>query len=105
MTRRAAGPISIKRPKLVVLLLTASMVEVPVLVISPLAKGLLVVGRTRRFCQVIELVTEPLLALVIVRVIWLVVREVMATAVPLATLSIFLVSFPPPPVRVTTTVG
>ena len=44
-------------------------VEVPVLTILPLAKGVPAVGRTRTFCQVSEQVTPFALAAVIVKVI------------------------------------
>src|SRR5258708_26254970 len=80
--RAVVAPTSIKRPKLVVLLVTAVIAEVPVLEMMPLARGLAAMGRTRTFCQVIELVSEPLLAEETVNVIWLVVREVMAAEVP-----------------------
>src|SRR5438046_1796055 len=101
---REAGPISISRPQLVVFV-PAGTVAVPLFVILPLASGLLADGRTRMFCHVSESVTLPLLELVTVRVICVVVRDVIATAVPLATLSIFLLLAPVPPRRVTTTVG
>ena len=69
MVSRAAGPISISRPKLVLLLVTAAIVEVPVLVILPLAKGLAALGRTRTFCQVREQLIPLLLAALTVKVI------------------------------------
>src|SRR6266568_102668 len=105
MASAADGPSSIKDPKLVVLLVTAARVAVPVLVILPLTRGLLAVGRTRRFCQVSEQVTAVLLALVTVNVIWVLVREVIATEVPLATPLMLLPLAPLPVRRVTKTVG
>src|SRR5262249_33811620 len=81
------------------------MTDVPVLVILPLANGLLALGRTRMFCQVNEQFTPALLALATVKVIWVVVRDVMATDVPVGTPLIFLLSLPPPPNRSTLTVG
>src|SRR5947208_7741814 len=51
---RAAGPYSIKEPKLVLLLVTTAIVDVPDLVILPLARGLAAVGRTRTLCRVTE---------------------------------------------------
>src|SRR6266496_6475746 len=105
MVRRVAGPISINRPKLVLPLVTAAIVEVPVLVILPLAKGLAAVGRTRTFCQVSEQLTPPLLAALTVKVICVVVLEVIAAEVPVATALMFLLSLPPPARRSIRTVG
>src|SRR6266496_1996142 len=105
MVRRAAGPISISLPKLVLLLVTTAIVEVPVLVILPLAKGLAALGRTRTFCQVSEHATPPLLATLTVKVICVVVLEVIAAEVPLATALMFLLSLPPPISLSTLTVG
>src|SRR5262245_38377502 len=99
-----AGPISISRAQLVVFVPAGTVAE-PLFVMLPLANGLLAVGRTRTFCHVSELVTPPLEEFEIVNVICVVVRDVIAAAVPLATLLMFLLSLPPPPVRVTTTVG
>src|SRR6266516_2388526 len=76
MTRRAGGPNSINWPKLVLLSVTADMVEVPVLVILPLASGVAAAGRTRTFCQESEQPTLPPLASVTVKVICVVVRDV-----------------------------
>src|SRR5438876_5084814 len=96
---------SISVPRLVLLAVTAAMVAVPLLVILPLARGVPASGLTRRLVQVSEQVTPPLLALVTVNVIWLVVREVIATALPLATPSMLLVLAPLPAKRVIKTVG
>src|SRR5258708_984924 len=103
--RAAVAPTSIKLPKLVVLLVTAVIAEVPVLEMIPLVRGLAARGRTRMFCQVIELVSEPLLAEETVNVIWLVVREVMAAEVPEARPLISLLSLPPLARSVIKTVG
>ena len=92
-------------PKLVLLAVTAVILAVPVLVMLPLASGLMAVGRTRTFCQVSELVTAPLLALLIVKVIWLVLIEVIAAEVPLATELMFLLLLPLPPILSILTVG
>src|SRR6266513_5442880 len=81
------------------------MTDVPVLVILPLARGLVALGRTRTFCQVSEQLTPLLLATLTVKVIWVVVRDVTATEVPLATPLMFLVSVPPPVSRSIRTVG
>src|SRR5438477_12767429 len=105
MTRRAAGPTSFNRPKLVLLAVTPAMTDVPVFVILPLANGLLALGRTRTFCHVSEQLTPPLLALVTVKVICVVVRDVMATEVPVGMALMFLLSLPPPRRRSTLTVG
>src|SRR2546425_4174047 len=64
---RAAGPYSIKEPKLVELFVTAAIVDVPVLVMLPLARGLAALGRTRTFCHVSEQFTPLLLAGVTVK--------------------------------------
>src|SRR6266446_4356061 len=85
MVNRAAGPTSVNRPKLVLLLITAARTELPLSVMLPVAKGLLAVGRTRTFCQVSEQLLPPWLAMVIVKVICVVEREVIATEVPLLT--------------------
>jgi hypothetical protein len=52
------GPCSINEPKLVELSVTATIVDVPVLVILPLARGVAALGRTRTFCHVSEQVTR-----------------------------------------------
>src|SRR6185295_4704166 len=77
-TNRAGGPISINRPKLVLLLVTAGRDDVPVFVILPLARGLPADGCTRMFCQVSEQAIPLLVALVTVNVICVVVTDVMA---------------------------
>ena len=71
----------------------------------PLARGLAALGRTRTFCQVSEQLTPPLLTALTVKVICVVVLEVIAAEVPVATALIFLVSVPPPSNRSTRTVG
>src|SRR5258708_586351 len=101
----AAGSTSINLPKLVLLLATTAIVEVPVLVMLPLAKGLATVGRTRMFCQVSEQVTPLLLAAEAVKVICVVVRDVTDTEVPLATPLMFLLLLPMPASRSILTVG
>src|SRR5437773_3115363 len=105
MASAVAWPSSIKEPKLVLLLVTAARVAVPVLIILPLARGLLAAGRTRRFCHVSEQVTAALLEFVTVSVIWALAWEVMATEVPLATPLMLLALAPLPARRVTKTVG
>ena len=87
------------------LLVTAVMADEPLLVILPLAKGLLAVGRTRMFCQVSEQLTPLLLAIDTVNVICVVLRDVIAAEVPLATPLMFLLSLPPPPNLTIFTVG
>src|SRR6185503_7968636 len=105
MTRRTAGPYSINWPKLVLLSVTPAIVDVPVLVILPLARGLATVGGTRVFCQVSEHVTSLALSPVTLNRICVVVREAMATEVPLATELMFLLSLPLPVNRSIRTVG
>src|SRR6266699_3024111 len=104
-SRLAAPASSVSAPKLVLLAVTAARVAVPVLVRLPLARGVPASGLTRTLVQVSEQVTPPLLALVTLNVIWLVVREVIATALPLATPSMLLVLAPLPAKRVIKTVG
>ena len=105
MASRAAGPTSVNRPKLVLLAVTAARTALPLSVMLPLAKGLLAVGRTRTFCQVSEHVTPPLLAVFSLNFIWVVEMVLIASAVPLATPSMFAVLAPVPAIRVTRTVG
>src|SRR2546427_12986803 len=105
MVTRAAGPTSVNRPKLVLLFGTAAGTELPLSVMLPLARGLLAVGRTRTFCQVSEQVTPPLLAALTVKLICVVVLEVIAAEVPVATALMFLLSVPPPASRSIRTVG
>src|SRR5438093_1718282 len=105
ITSLEAGPYSINEPKLVVLFVTAAIVDVPVLVMLPLARGLAAVGRTRTFCHVSEQLTPPLLAALTVKVICVVVLDVIAAEVPVATALMFLLSVPPPANRSIRTVG
>src|SRR5437879_2143141 len=101
----AGGLISINCPKLVLLFATAAMVAVPGFVILPLANGLVAVGRTRTFCQVsAQLWPAPELADEIVKVIAVLVLEVIAAEVPLASLLMFWPD-PPAPSWVISTVG
>src|SRR6266571_3257842 len=104
-SRLAAPASSVSAPKLVLLAVTAARVAVPVLVRLPLARGVPASGLTRTLVQVSEQVTPPLLALVTVKVTWLVVREVIATALPLATPSMFALLAPLPARRAIKTVG
>src|SRR5258706_16349365 len=105
MVNRAGGPTSVNRPKLVLLLVTAARTELPLSVMLPLARGLLAVGRTRTFCQVSEQVTPPLLVVFRLNFICVVEIVLIASAVPLATPSMFALLAPVPPIRVTRTVG
>jgi len=105
MSCDVAPATSVSVPKLVEPPVTPVMVDVPDLVRSPDASGVPAVGLTRTSCHVSEFVTPLLLASVTVKVIWLVVTEVTATLVPLATLLILRELPPPPPTRVIRTVG
>ena len=105
MVNRAAGPTSVNRPRLVLLLITAARAELPLSVMLPLASGLLAVGRTLTFCQVSEQVTPLLLAVFSLNFICVVEMVAIASAVPLATPSMFRLLAPLPPIRVTRTVG
>src|SRR2546426_1726307 len=73
---------------------------VPLRVRLPLASGAPAVGRTRRFCQVNLQVTPLILELVTVKTICVLVTEVIATAVPLATSLMLLPALPEPVTRV-----
>src|SRR5438046_5177721 len=95
---------SVKVPKLVVPD-TAAMVDVPVLTMLPLAKGVPAVGRTRRFCHVSEQVTALELAIVTSNLIWVEEMDVMAIWVPLLTPLMLRDPEPPPVSLVIKTVG
>src|SRR5580704_10376702 len=81
------------------------MTAVPVSTRLPLASGVPADGRTRRFCHVNEHVTPPLLADVTVKTRFVVVTDVIATEVPLATPLRFSELAPLPPTRVMSTEG
>jgi hypothetical protein len=75
------------------------MAEVPDLVILFMASGVPRLGRTRTFCQVsLQKFPKPL-ALLIVNVSCVVVIELRAMEVPLATALMFLLSLAEPPIR------
>ena len=105
MVNLAAGPTSVNRPRLVLLLITAARAELPLSVMLPLASGLLAVGRTRTFCQASEQATPLLLAVFSLNFICVVEMVAIASAVPLATPSMFRLLAPVPAIRVTRTVG
>src|SRR6185369_4715544 len=86
------------------LLVTPAIAEVPALVILPMAKGLLAVGRTRTFCQV-SLQVAPELAVLTVNVSWVEVTEVMGPAAPLTIPFIFAGLLPVALIRSILTVG
>src|SRR3989338_1456601 len=96
---------SVSVPKFVVPAVTPVIVDVPDFVIFAVASGDPAVGRIRTFCHVSEFVTPLLLTSVTVNVICVDVTEPTATLVPPATLLMFRVSAPTPPVLVTHTVG
>src|SRR5436190_13407721 len=104
MARRLATPAtSRKNPNLELVEMPTTLAE-PAGARSPLANGVPAAGRTRTFCHV-SLQVVPLLLLVTVKVSWVLVTEVMAAAVPLAT-PLMLLAEPPLPVSlVTNTVG
>ena len=105
MTSWLAAPATSRNVPRFELVETVAMLAVPVIRRLPLAKGVPAVARTRTFCQVKEQVTPLMLLLVTVKTNCVVVTEVIATAVPLATPLILLPAFPLPPSRSTTTVG
>src|ERR1043165_2791961 len=78
---------------------------VPLRVRVPLAKGVPAVGRTRTFCQVNLQVTPLALEAVTVNTSCVLVTEVIATAVPLATPLMLFPLLPEPVSRVTNIVG
>src|SRR5438093_3935963 len=78
---------------------------VPPRIRLPLARGVPAVGRTRTFCQVNLQVTPLILELVTVKTICVLVTEVIATAVLLATSLMLLPALPEPVTRVISTVG
>src|SRR3990172_6087349 len=86
---------SVRVPKFVTPAVTPLMVEVPLFVMLPEARGVPAEGRTRIFCHVNEFLTLLLLADVIVNVIWVAVTEA-TTLVPEAT-PLMLRALPPLP--------
>src|SRR5262249_5817818 len=84
---------------------TPVMAAVPLRVRLPLARGVPAVGRTRTFCHVSLQVTTVMLALVTVKVSCVLVIELMAMAVPLATPLIFALLLAVPVSRVMSMVG
>src|SRR3990172_10577878 len=104
MTRFTWAPgTSTRVPKFVIPAVMPVIVDVPLLVIFPLASGVPAVGRTLRFCHVREFVTPLLLALVMVNVTCVDVTDVTATLVPLTSPLMFLALEPPPLSRVIST--
>src|SRR6266511_2560980 len=105
MARLLAAPgTSRNAPRLAPVGKPATLAE-PVRVRLPLASGVPAVGRTRTFCQVNEQVTPGALELVTVKVNCVLVTELIATAVPLATPLMFTIFLPLPASRVMSTVG
>src|SRR6266404_9303686 len=80
-------------------------VAVPLRVRVPLTSGVPALGRTRTFCQVRLQVIPLALEAVTVKTSWVLVTEVIATAVPLATSFRLLAALPEPVIRVIFTVG
>ena len=105
MILTTAPATSVSVPKLVTLFVTPVIVEVPVFVMFPLARGVPEVGRMRTFCHVREHVTPLELAVVTEKVICEAVTEPTAADVPLATPLILRELLPDPPTRVMSTVG
>src|SRR5262245_35282724 len=95
-SRRAPSLAPVGRP---------ATLAVPLRVRLPLASGVPALGRTRTFCQVRLQVTPLALEAVTVKTNCVLVTEVMATAVPLATSLMLLAELPEPVSRVTETVG
>src|SRR6266511_2677502 len=105
MARLLAAPgTSRKRPRLAPMGKPTTLAE-PLRVRVPVASGVPAVGRTRTFCQVREQVTPAELLLVTVKVNCVLVTELIATAVPLATSLMLTIFLPLPASRVMSTVG
>src|SRR5262249_10392784 len=105
MARLLAAPgTSRNRPRLA-LVDSPTTLAVPLRVKLPLARGVPAVGRTRTFCQVRRQVMPLALEPVTAEASWVLLTEVMATAVPLATPLMFRISLPLPASRVIRTVG
>jgi hypothetical protein len=100
----AAPAVSVKVPRLVLDVMPLTVAP-PESVIDPEASGVPAEGRTRTFCHVRLQVTPELLTEDTVKVICVVLIEVMATEVPLATPLILRPLPPTPPTLVTRTVG
>src|SRR2546425_10375885 len=105
MARLLAAPATSRRRPRLALVDSPTTLAVPLRLRLPLANGVPALGRTRTFCQVSLQVTPLALEPITVKMICVVVREVMAAAVPLATALMLLPLLPEPPNRVTNTVG
>src|SRR5438045_3089414 len=95
MARLLAAPATSRKAPRLALLGSPTTLAVPPRVRLPLASGVPAVGRTRTFCQVSVQRTPPLLGTVTVKVSWVEVTDVIATAVPLETPLMFLEADPP----------
>src|SRR6266508_5233759 len=105
MARLLAAPATSRRRPRLALVDSPTTLAVPLRLRLPLANGVPALGRTRTFCQVSLQVTPLALEPVTVKMICVVVREVMAAAVPLATSLMLTVFLPLPASRVIRTVG
>src|SRR5262245_18899841 len=105
MARLLAAPATSRKVPRLALLDSPTTLAVPLRLRLPLARGVPALGRTRTFCQVSLQVMPLALEPVTVKTICDVVREVMATAVPLVTSLMLLALLPEPANRVINTVG
>src|SRR5438046_8839154 len=105
MARVLAAPATSRKAPRLALVGSPTTVAVPLRIRLPLASGVPAVGRTRTFCQVNLQVTPLILELVTVKTSCVLVTEVMASAVPLATALMLLAELPEAVSRVTSTVG
>src|SRR5215468_3785226 len=105
MARVLAAPATSRRLPSLEVGATPVMVEVPLQVRLPLARGVPAVGRTRTFCQVNLQVMPLALEAVTVKTSWVLLTEVMERAVPLVTSLMLLAELPEPVNRVINTVG
>src|SRR5262252_1883629 len=105
MARLLAAPATSRRAPRLALVERPTTLAVPVRARLPRARGVPALGRTRTFCQVNLQVTPLALELVTAKTSCVLVTEVMAIAVPLATALILPLELPLPVRRVTNTVG
>src|ERR1051325_11205305 len=105
MARVLAAPATSRRVPKLEAGATPVMLAVPLRARLPLASGVPAVGRTRTFCQVNLQVTPLKLGLVTVKTNWVLVTELMATAVPLETPLMLLPALPEPVTRVINMLG
>src|SRR5215475_13426333 len=105
MARLLAAPATSRKVPRLALVERPTTLAVPLIRRLPLTNGVPAVGRTRTFCQVSLQVTPLALEAVTVNTSWVLVTELIAMAVPLATSLMLLAELPEPLSRVMSTVG